>query len=474
MSGVVHNPGTVGGRIGWRKPQYSSTKKGRWQAVGGGLASIAAAPYGPEASFAASFGGEYLGGKLYEKSEDISTYIGDLFTNWRPEMKRPIKPTGGVRKKSGAKRKLPGRTLVSRKTRRKRIASKKTMRRRLKAAKNMVKSVVKKTLDCSFPTGTYHKSYVGEMYWNNVVPNVQVVWGDMQRYKSHNAPYTNGNMSFTPFNGRRLLDALSVVYNNKTKSIDMLNTVNNFDDSKIQADFTYCSYELKITNNSSFAYDVELVMGTAKRDTNEEFRDAWDSAMDEFPWRQGKPNPNTMNFGTAGWNQLNQKWAIKTKKFKLLPGHTKTFFTTYKGCVAFHKHRIPVGNTVQLPTMLKGISESWLFIAKPTAGAMFSLSNDQKVLGVVGITQGNQWGQVITCEVKEVYKFLQPESTLDEYEGNAAVFFVDYPMRPDPPEGQVSEWPYWRQNFVDSKNICSGGGQLGLTVNPVYAGGATG
>jgi len=473
MSGVVHNPGTVGGRVGWRKAQYSSTKKGIAQTAGGALGSIVGAPYGPPASLAGGILGEYVGGKVYETAADVSTYIGDIFTDWRPKMKRVIKPT----RRNAPKRKLPGRTLVSRKVRRypkKRIASKKTMRRRLKAAKKVIKSVVKKTLDCSFPTGTYHKSYVGEMYWNNITPNVQVVWGDMMRYKSHTAPYTNGNMSFTPFNGRRLLDALSVVYNNKTKSMDMLNTVNNFDDSKIQADFTYCSYELKITNNSSFAYEVELVMGTAKRDTNEEFRTAWDIAMDEFPWRQGKPNPNTMNIGTAGWNQLNQKWAIKNKKFRLLPGHTKTFFTTYKGCVAFHKHRIPVGETVQLPTMLKGISESWLFIAKPTAGAMFSLTNDQKVLGVVGITQGNQWGQVITCEVKEVYKFLQPESTLDEYEGNAAVFLTDYPMRPDPPPGQTSEWPFWRQNFVDSKNIASGGGQLGLTVNPVYAGGATG
>lgn len=361
-------------------------------------------------------------------------------------------------------------------------AAYKQMKKAKKAATKAVKKIVKKTLDCTFPIGTYHKAYVGEMYWNNITPNTQVVWGDMQRNKAHTTPYTQLAMSFSPFAGMRMLDAVSVVYNGKTKAINCENVLNNFPVRNLNVDFSYCSYELELTNNSSYAYDVIIYMGTSKRDQNDSVGEAWDDALYDFPWRQLPqreiipptgppyfediyPGKNQINITTSGFKQLELRYNIKAKHFKLLPGHRKRFFTTYKGCIPFHKHLV----NGELQNFMKGISQSWIFVAKPCASVYYNPETDTagKLTGAVGVTQGNNIGQAITCEVKEVYKFLQPETTDDDKEGNAAVTFNDYPFRA---LGNV----YWRQNFIDSKNEYGGGGQIGLTVNPVYAGGASG
>jgi len=323
-------------------------------------------------------------------------------------------------------------------------------------AKKVIKGVVQKTLECDIPVGSYHKDYVMDMDWNQTTANLQLLYTNGQRFGVNSGVYTAEALEFAPFKVQKMLDAVAVVYNGKAKAMNYEATTNNFPDPKrLKVSFTYCSYELKMTNITPYRFEVKLYRAKAKMDCNVTVTNTWDTALNSLPWRQetaGEPNPNHINIGTGGLKPLSKMWDITTQSFWLEPGQTKTFRTVFKGCVDFNKHYIVTGETASLASYANGVSQSWAFVAKPGPSIYGATTEAAQTMGLVGMTSSNSLQKAIVCEAREIYKFMQPPNTEDEHEGNGIVYLRDYPAYDDTKD--------WKFVYNERKNLITNQTQI--------------
>lgn len=409
-------------------------------ASGATLGFITGAPAG----LGGSLGGAWIGGHLGFGASKLSRKVFN-------EMKR--KRTNSV--SSGTARRFAG---LPRAASRKRVAFKRlsmrkssykkprkvNMKKLRSKAKKVIKNVVQKTLECDLPVGTYHRDYVQEMNWTQIAANTQLVFGAGTRLSFNISPYTTKALEFTAFSSLKLIDAVSVVYNNKAKALNYENLIGNFGTTagaytaeikKLKVSYTYCSYEVQYTNHTPWPYEVKVLIGKCKMDSATGMATAWENGIDSLPWRQGGANRNTINMGVGGLKPLHNNWDVKVKHTLLKPGESRTIKLYFKGCVDYNKHS--VGTDIAPPEYLKGITQSILFVAKPMSAIQgFEVEGPHpspppltaaQTMGVVGITTGNSLQKAITCEVREIYKFLQPANTPDSEEGNGLVWLRDYP-----------------------------------------------
>jgi len=386
---------------------------------------------------------KWVGEKVYDVSDHIGRNVlrrqngfkGISAGNSLPKMMIGTGRYGSARKRRGSAMGAPYKKRIISRSRiaKKRIYNKRarTYKKLQKKAKTVIKGVVKKTLECDIPVGAYHKDWVSEMIWHQTDANTQLVFGASTRAGANTTPYTVKALEFAPFTSKKLIDAVSVCYNDKAKAMNYELTTDNFSEiKKLKVSFTYCSFEMKITNVTIHPFEVKLLRGTAKMDCDAKVFDMWDNAIDTLPWRQEsagppkEPNVNTINMGIGGLKQLHKNYALKTDNFILRPGQTKTFRAVFKGCVDFNKHIV---GTAETPSeYLAGVSQSWTFVAKPVP-AVNGSSVSGSAKGTVGVTSSNSTLKAIVVETREIFKMMQPANTLDEHEGNSLVWFRDYP-----------------------------------------------
>lgn len=303
---------------------------------------------------------------------------------------------------------------------RRQLAKKKKV---IRKAKKVVKNMVEKVLECKDNKGTYTKQYAGDQVFTNTASNHQTVWGNFKRGGANTSPATSAALSFDPFQMFRLLDAVSVLYNNKTKALNYEATTGNFANSGkgIVADFTYASYTLTLKNCHRVAVNIDCYMGKARNNGFDDVLTLWDNSYNSMPYRQTAPVKTTWGQKPTGRVDVTDNFNLKHKRFSLKPGESKTLYTHFKGCVDFDKYKV-AGTLAEFG---KGISESWCFIVRPVMGVENHLGGIP--YGVVGQTNGQTEFEGVSIKVKEVYKVIQPDATLDDYEGNAIVDFTDLP-----------------------------------------------
>lgn len=290
-----------------------------------------------------------------------------------------------------------------------------------KAVKKVIKGTVENVLQCKLARGSYTKLYSMERAVVNTTANKQLVWANGERGGANADPYSTSALFFNPFHMERLLDAASVLYNGKTKSLKYETTTNNFanEGKKLNVDFTYCSYTLTMKNTHRCAVVIELYKGTPKSDHDNDLYSDWAAGYSAQPWEQTAPDPTTYGQTMTNNPQVKDSWKIKHQRIYLAPGASKTIYTTWKGCIDFDRFKSG-GVLVQHG---KGISQNWVFVVKPVLG----MEQATNPTGTAGQTNGATTFEGVVFLCKEVYKCLQPDLCAESSEGNKMINLVDIP-----------------------------------------------
>lgn len=365
-----------------------------------------------------NWAGAFIGGNVGAKLADMKRkQIEATQSTWKKRKvgSKPYAPTGSKPSGKRSKRRSMKRKPVVKRKRGKRVTLRKS-----------VKALVKGALKCDVPVGTYHKYYVQDLNLQNTTANNQLVYTNGQRHGVNNpeTPYTSEGMSWCPFHLKKMLDAASVVFNAKAKAINWEKTDNNFSNPKIlQLDVIYASYEITFKSIAQQDLKCKLIRAKAKKNIGEGVYDVWNTAIGNARWVGGAPNINTIGISPSGWKELEEKYAVKVEEFTMKTGEERTFKTVFKGCVDFQKHY--VGDSLQ--SFGKGISESWNLVVIPSK-TVYKDPEANDITATRGVTTG--FYNYVNVEVKEVYKFYQPEITTDENSGQKFVYLTDFPAMP--------------------------------------------
>lgn len=342
-------------------------------------------------------------------------------------------------------RTLPGTSYPRRipiRLRRKSTSRKRTLRSR-RAARNTIKKVVEKVLTCKDNVGIYTKSYGGEIRCD-VLLGTKTVAVNAQRLQANAAPYTEFGMSFHPYNLKRILDAASVLYNNKTKSVEGPGQLGapNFNPIGLKVDLLYASYHLAATNMTNTKYHVEIIEFTNKFNGNAAVMDVLQELLAGTNWI-GAPNPvpTFANGGNGIWRLdcdlefgmikgMSSRYAMKSFGKKLVrPGETINYFTKDKMCVDFQKRLYTegAGATPEIPSFAKGEKQVVLVLTPVTGmvadGVRFTIANH---------TVQDDVNHGFVCKISEVFKLVEPDATLDEYQGDKRCQLSDFGVPPGP------------------------------------------
>lgn len=330
----------------------------------------------------------------------------------------------------------------SRKMPRRRVVSSKRRSTRIKRSTNrMVKNVVDKVLACKDNIGIYTKTYTGELYSNNFIAQKKAQQ-TMFRLGSFSNPYDEYSMSFTPLGLKRIWDAASVLYSAKPKTMDIATTLGgNLPFKGLKIDVLYMSYHLEILNESNVPYHFELLEVTNKFTSNSPFLEVVEELHKGANWFKGIPFYSKNNAYTYDMSTdlqfgmikgIESRYGIKTKVNKtILPGQKINYFIKEKKCIDMQKRlQLDGVDDPEVPSFAKGDIQL-VFISEPvlhlvTNGSVYGPSQSN-------INTDPQHG--LLARVTEVYKIIEPDGTLDEYQGDKRTILTDYGFPPfgDPP-----------------------------------------
>lgn len=308
------------------------------------------------------------------------------------------------------------------KTKKQLAATKRTLSTR---QRTQVRAIAQRVHDGMVPDGTYYKNYCGshESLAGTVGAGFECdVWTGFQRNGGNISPATGEALGFTPFSGRKLIDAASVLFNGKTPALNHELTTGNFGVGTTTANFKHCSYKLLLKNASFVDYECTLFKFISKETSSTiDLYTLIDNFIHSETWIGGTPSIKELNLNFGAVSKINDKFIMKKQFFRLQPGGQKSFYTQWKGLVDFSKYT-DGATTPAVPIISKGLGEYWMFRMVPN----LHITNDGTNTRVGrGVTSSTDLNRQILCEVKEVYKLDQPENAT--VEGEQKKLFNDYP-----------------------------------------------
>lgn len=314
---------------------------------------------------------------------------------------------------------------------RKRVTKAKISRKRSKA----IKGIVKRVIECDFNHSTYQKSYgqivnpTGASNVSSGLPVTHSVHTNGVRNDVNGAtgtPTSTFNLSFTPFNIYRLLDAASVLYNGKTPSMLIDSLTNSFEPKGLTVNFQYCSYKIHLRNVTTAPIEIEIQELSRKVGSNNTAYEIWQEAAKSVVWKGTAANALTYNTRPQQYEKFNHMMkTIKCDKIVMLPGASKTLFYKFeKTCVDFNKY-LDAADPPVLYKYPKGIGRELMIISNPMPTVTYD-NISTPTLGYCGIgaSLSKRYGLVVV--VDEFYKIQQPDETIDTNEGNFRAVFNDF------------------------------------------------
>lgn len=313
-----------------------------------------------------------------------------------------------------------------------------TVRRRKRTRKLLnksVKKIVKNEMMCQENVGIYTKHYTAEIEPSVAAGQYNYAFAGT-RNQTNTGVYSVFNMLFKPFGRKKILDAASVLYAGKAKSLAIDNT-GNFNLTGVKIDTIYSSYDIRITNYTQFPYEVELWSITNKENTDRLPLDTIDSMLNADEYVGGTPI-----FELAAGNQYRGEMCLdlttikgvkakykleKVKSGVLFPGiGMKHFVKQGMRCYDMTKDLfVTEAGASVLPSHGKG-EVSFFLKYTPVMHLYASASN--YVATNYANTGGTGYGFLV--EVKEVFKLFEPAETPEAQVGDKRCCFMDVPGVP--------------------------------------------
>jgi hypothetical protein len=346
-----------------------------------------------------------------------------------------------------AKRKKPTGSAPSKKRRVSRNTKKRGVKRR---ARENIKSVVKNVLACQENVGVYTKVYSGDFGSSNTGANTCLLFNGSKRENGNTSPHTTFTMQFTPNSVKRILDAASILYNGKSKSVD-IDAAGNFGYQGLKVEVIHSSYKLELWNYTDLDYDVEIHEFTAKRDSLIDVASSMESLIRGENWVGGVPAwtnaapqfTTEVGFEMGQVKAIAQKYKHKVvKKQRVNVGEMISYYDSYKGCVDFSKHVVQQSGATapNLASYAKGHKEIVIRLTPVLHAQRIKVTasgNIIKSLASYGTSPDNAAVGWFTV-AKEVYKMFQPDETPDAQEGDKRAYLNDVP-NPGPGAGEERE-----------------------------------
>lgn len=333
--------------------------------------------------------------------------------------------------------------------------------KRRKASKRrmvkQIKSVVKREMQCSENVGVYTKLYTGEIEPTVIAGRDNYCFA-FTRNNNNIAPYTVFNCLFKPFSRKKILDAVSTLYNGKARSLDV-DAAGNFNLEGVKIETLYCSYEMMVSNYTQFPYEVELWSIENKENNDRlpldaiskmELADEWVGSDPKYELVAGNQYSVDKCFDLSMIKGLASKFKLKREKRGMLyPGGTlKHFVKQGAKCYDMTKDLFVTNDGVAvLPSHSKG--EISYFLKYSPVLHMYS-STTNYVATNSSNTGGVSYGFLV--QIKEVFKFFEPAETSDTQHGDKRGQYLDIPATADGAGPNVSRFINTGPSYTDITN----------------------
>ena len=289
-----------------------------------------------------------------------------------------------------------------------------------RALSKKIKGVIKRTLECDFNKGTMEKS-LATMYTpvSTGGQDVRVSGG----LNDGTATFADRFLAFSPV---KLLDAASVLYNNKALVRDASGTIDNFDFRNFKVNVYYMSFEMTIKNITNNTVHLELVELNTKKNTDKDCYQTWLEGITLVDW-VGSTSPTPTRYGMRPQmlEYMKSRYIMKSTNYVIKPGESIKKFMTKKGCYDFNRMTNADGTAVA--SFGKGLTTEFMLINKgENKLAVPAALNESKVGPYFG---SNDKRHAVVVNMKEVYKIQQPDETLDTHEGNVRAIETFYDLK---------------------------------------------
>lgn len=334
----------------------------------------------------------------------------------------------------------PKKLRVSRRRLRRQGSSRKVGLKRKRAAKarlhKTVKSTVQKVLECKENVGVYTVMHTGEIEPFVNAGQDKIAFGST-RNQANAGIYTAFDMGFVPFSRKKILNALSVLWNGKAKALNWSLNDDNFQIKGLKCDALYCSYEFKLLNYTEIPYTVEFWECVNKESSDQHPLDQLKDMLASDEWISPAPTYATASGTQYDIDKTLEFSMIKAAKNKfkftrvksgvIYPGLGMSYFTKQgHTCYDMTKVTVNVADVGVLPSHAKG--DKHLFVRySPLLHLQASTTNH--VATNKAISTSVERGFLV--EVKEVFKFLEPPETDDIHVGDKRASLIDIPAAAD-------------------------------------------
>lgn len=303
----------------------------------------------------------------------------------------------------------------------------------------VVKEIAREAVRQDSVVGTYRKSYVMDQKVSFDRDNIAYYIVGGRRANDNTAPYTQKALKFTPLSKERILDATSVLFNNKALSIDATLETGNFDPRKLQVKVVYAGAHYKMRNLCNIGLDIEVYEVTNKntQDSDEFFANMQIEVVNNNIKAGGLADTGAFvdtstpsdNIWVTNWNlkfgdvkELKDEYSIRVLKKSYVPsGGIFSFAANMKDTSIDFRPYVGPGNLTS--DYCKG-DVQYLLKVTPRLHAV----------GKTGLQMGASYQTFdyedtgLVFQVDELYKIAQPEITEDQYEGEKTVLFNDIPI----------------------------------------------
>lgn len=349
--------------------------------------------------------------------------------------KRKRQGTGGTRKKPKFS------TMEGYKAR----AVKRSKQKHKKAAGSRSSSFtqkVQRVLSKNKPTGTYTKTYTGNL--KTFSDNVYSFHKDVSRVTT-----TLAGSDFLAFDTRRVMDAVSVLFNGKTAAMNGYLTPGNLDSKTTKFRLQYASYKMSIKNTSDITLDVEIWAVDNKHQEAQTFVDAYTESLANLNQVGGATSLITkIGVNPSQIPQLAKNYNIKRIKKTLKPGNTCTYFTSI------------ADRTIDFIQYWEGAEEQFfqkfakqLYIrTKPTLSVAYNnLTSASAYFG----GSATAFQHPVMVEITEKYKVDAPDDVASANENDSWAWFNDLPAAPagDGPARRTVENQNYSEHFQAQKSF---------------------
>lgn len=291
-----------------------------------------------------------------------------------------------------------------------------------KAITNKIQNLISK----NNPTGTYTKTYSGNV--STVTSNQYSFWDQVNR----TAGVLVGG-EFLAFDTRKILDAVSILFNSKVAIMNSFGTTLNLDDKTTKFKLQYASWEVEFKNMSDISLELEVWEIEHKRQDASTFLSSYPLALANVNQVGG----TTSLIAKIGVNpgqvpQLALNYNIKKVKKTLKPGYTCKHFVKISNVdIDFNKYW-----DREISQVFQKFSKEIVVRVHPSVNV-----SSTGIAAEAAYWTGNTTSldHLVSCIVKEKYVCDAPDDVDFSNEQDSTAWFTDFPAALDTPNIRTVE-----------------------------------